>query len=136
MANHPDHQERRMNPTTDNPIGVETYDHRNIAALPEYEQAARALDQLAHAINRADLADGGQQRWLQTIQQIATSLPYGDCCKAHGECTCMGEADGVHYPYQVKVEPDGRWLHAAYRCHHCGNNWATGWAVDLPDLGP
>jgi hypothetical protein len=85
--------------TDENPAGVETFDHSTISMLPEYAAASKALDNLAHAINRVHVGLG-QEGWLRTVQEMASALPYSDNCQT---CTRLS-GDGHDIPSPA---PDG-----------------------------
>ena len=59
--------------------GVVSFDHREISSLPEYVVASKALDALAHALQRGEL-ELGPQRWLDVVREMAAALPYADQC--------------------------------------------------------
>ena len=109
-----------MKPSKNNVTGVESHDHTNLAALPEYHRAAKALDDLVHAINQAEV-DSGQEQWLKTVEQMAASLSYGDCCRL-----CRG-AD-IYWPYKVEFTSPGD-LRCYYRCRE--HKWTCGYSVNI-----
>ena len=78
--------------TTENPTGIETFDHSRISGLPEYAVVSRALDQLVKAIERAEV-EIDQAEWLRIVQQMASALPYTDTCE-----NCVRIAVNHHRP--------------------------------------
>ncbi|WP_219418783.1 hypothetical protein [Pseudonocardia nigra] len=107
--------------TADNPTGVDTFDHSDIAHLPEYAAASRALDALGHAIGRAEI-DLGQQRWLEVVGEMAAALPYADACS---ECT-----GPVPTPAPHAAAVNDEWLNGQYRCPSCAATWTCGYAAN------
>jgi hypothetical protein len=132
-------EEARMTPiTTENPTGIETFDHSRISSLPEYAVVSRALDRLVKAIEHADI-EVGQAEWLQIVQQMASALPYTDTCE---NCVRVAvaehrsTADMDQYPGSA---PDGAdvedgWVRGRYLCPQCGTRWTCGYAVDVPQF--
>lgn len=121
-----------MAPITDeNPTGVETFDHSTISVLPEYAAASKALDNLAHAMNRVHV-ELGQEGWLRTVQEMASALPYSDNCQT---CTRLsGDGHDIPSPAPDGAEVRSGWLYGRYLCPQCGSRWKCGYAVNIPNF--
>jgi hypothetical protein len=119
------------NVTDSNPTGVRSFDHREIARLPEYAAASEALDRLTHAIRRAGVDIGGQAEWLDVVTDMATALPYSDSCP-NCERTITERVTPAPAPFVTEV--DKGWLAGTYLCPRCDRVWNCGYAVDLAGL--
>lgn len=104
-----------------NPAGIRTFDHRKLMELPEYEQASRAIDDLAEAMTRAK-SDISHDDWLGVLRDMAAGLCFVDRCPA-----CL---DVLAAPYAAVVEGDS--MRGAYLCRRCKHNWTCSWATWAP----
>jgi hypothetical protein len=104
-----------------NPAGIRTFDHRKLTELPEYEQASRAIDDLAEAITRTK-ADMAHDEWLGVLRDMAAALCFVDRCPK-----CL---DSLSVPYIAVVEGDS--MRGAYLCRRCKHNWTCSWATWAP----
>jgi hypothetical protein len=118
-------------PTRANPAGVRSFDHRRLASLPEYHDAARSLNRLVEAIATAEGLALGQKDWLAAVRDLAASLPFADGCD---RCLHDDDAEWVVAPDSLAVEAERDWLDAHYRCPGCGVAWSCGWALWAPAL--
>jgi hypothetical protein len=103
-------------------------EQRKIAHLPEYAAASEALDRLIHAIQQSGIRML-QAEWLETLTDMATALPYSDCCLNCHETTDEGIPPT---PAPVVTDVSDGWLTGTYRCPRCGHVWNCGWAVIAP----
>ncbi len=97
---------------------IREFDHSDVAKLPEYAAAARALDDLAHAIGGGTAA--ARERFAQIAREMALALKYGDA----NQCA----HPGIPGPYKASIDGDG-WLTGTYRCGECGAEWECGWGT-------
>jgi transcription elongation factor Elf1 len=117
-------------------VPVSTFDHTEISSLPEYWEASRAIDKLAHAIIKSN--DGmPQTKFLEIIRQMTESLPYSDECQRCGR-ELRSQADSDHYSPPIfaprAANVDGNSLRGSYKCPNCGDSWTCGYDVRLPYL--
>ena len=115
-----------MKTSRQNPTGVESFDHSELARFPEYAAAKEAMNALVHAMDRADV-DMSQERWLGVVAEMAACLPYPDFCRP---CRNRGNYGDMYWPYAATVT--GGMLRGRYRCHRCDAEWTCNYAVDLP----
>lgn len=109
----------------DNPARVRPFDNTALAALPEYQRAAEALNDLIHAMNRAELGIG-QDKWLRAVRDLTAAIPFMDAC---GRCRDYEHAAA---PAAAEIDDTG-WINAAYQCHSCGHRWTCGWSTSAPN---
>ena len=114
MAKHPE-----------NPADVRRFDHTRIAHLPEYNQAAHALNQLIQAMTREDI-EMSQTEWLTAVRDMTAAIPFTDMCN---NCRNL---DVPAVPAKTEISANG-WLMGAYQCHHCGYRWTCGWSTETPN---
>ena len=104
----------------DNPFGIEDFDHRAFASMPEYRHLAEAMEVFVHraADDGAALA---QPEWLDAVRHIAASLSFPSTCDA------AHSGDRLVYPHAAHVGGDGVLM--TYRCPACGEAWSKLWAL-------
>lgn len=103
---------------------IQPFDHSDVAKMPEYAAASRALDDLAHAVER--LGGVTRERFVQVVREMAVALPYGDA----PQCGHFGR---IIAPYAASI--DDRWLTGTYRCGECGTEWECGYGTGIHDAG-
>ncbi|MGN7136435.1 hypothetical protein [Streptomyces pseudogriseolus] len=108
---------------TNNPANVRPFDLTPLAELPEYNQAAHALNKLVHAMTRADIAMT-QTEWLTAVRDMTAGIPFTDMCN---HCRNL---DLPTAPAKAEIK-DG-WLTGYYICH-CGYRWTCGWSTRSPE---
>lgn len=108
--------------TESNPAGLGEFDHGELAGLPEYQAASRALDALVHPLRRDDVPIG-QTQWLAAVAEMAAALPFSDTCEK-----CEGHEASA--PYAVTI--DENWVQGRYRCVN-RHTWTCGYALDVPN---
>jgi hypothetical protein len=111
--------------STDNPTGIDTFDHTAVVHLPEYAEASKALDALNQASRRAG-DELEQSRWLEVVCEMSAALPFADAC-----AECSGPVP-IPAPYAAVVSK-GR-LDAHYRCPSCGFAWSRAHELKLPEF--
>ena len=124
--------------TTENPTGIETFDHSRISGLPEYAVVSRALDQLVKAIERAEV-EIDQAEWLRIVQQMASALPYTDTCENCVRIAVNQQRPTTELDPYPGAAPDGAdvedgWVRGRYLCPECGTRWTCGYSVDVPQF--
>lgn len=105
----------------DGRLGTDTdlraFDHSQLACRPQYAQASKALDALAH-----ELPDSmTRKQFLDTVREMAAVLPYSDGCNECGRLVLAA-------PFKVVLTGEGMVGH--YRCErgHVWTCWhALGW---------
>jgi hypothetical protein len=118
--------------TNDNPTGITNYNIHKFALLPEWQQLAQALNNVALAANAAKIGTGGQDELVEAVGHLARGVGFMDCCP---ECERFADindidtfVDTIAAPYATTVE-DG-WLRGRYRCAN-GHEWTCGYALNI-----
>jgi len=110
-------------PTPGNPTGVASFDLSELARLDGFQALAATLDGMTRTLAASD-ARLDQEAWLRAVADIASALPFADCCD---RCSTLT------YPGTVEVgEPDGgggSMLQASYWCPPCGHGWTCSWGT-------
>lgn len=108
-----------------NPAHVRPFDNAVLGALPEYNKAAEALNELIHAMNRNE-AGITQAQWLTAVRDLTAAIPFMDMCNR-----CRNYEHPAA-PMAAEINDDG-WMVAYYCCHTCSYRWTCGWATSAPD---
>ncbi|MFP8882620.1 zinc ribbon domain-containing protein [Streptomyces mangrovi] len=108
-----------------NPAKVRSFDNTALGLLPEYNQAAHALNKLIHALNKAEVGLS-QEQWLTAVRDLTAAIPFMDACN------CCRNYRQASAPVKTEIRRDG-WMTAYYRCDDCGHRWTCGWATSAPD---
>jgi hypothetical protein len=119
--------------TTTNPAGVEAFNLRRLAPLPEYQACMIAMNELIHAMERA-VVDITQVEWLEAVGHMAAAVPFCDNC-SRCEDRGLDAAERIVAPYAVEFDDEQQnWIVAGYRCTRCGASWECGWSTEAPSL--
>jgi hypothetical protein len=129
-----------MELSEDNPTGVRSYNHDDLADLPEYHEARAALQHLISAIafrqHSGDWLMLPQADWLEAVSDFGRSAQYTDNCRKCEDSLPAG-VERMDYlmtfPYAIAVDGK-RGLTASYRCRHQAHEWETWWSLKLPDI--
>lgn len=109
-------------PTGENPAGLEPFDYRHVAHLPEYRRMGEAIDEFVKALHREEIPFP-QERLLAAVADAASALSFMDCCN---EC--------ADYPATLPyaAERSGEGISASYRCK-ADHTWTCWWSFSAPD---
>jgi hypothetical protein len=110
--------------SSDNPFGVEDFDHTAFAPLPEYRHLAEAMDLFVQRVT--DDGDPlSQTDWLETVRHVAAILSFATTCSAaHG-------GDRRVFPHAGRLDGGGGAV-LRYRCAVCEQEWSKLWALGPP----
>lgn len=113
-----------MTATRDNnPSRIRPFNNTTLAQLPEYQRAAEALNALklaaSHTTPRLD-----QDQWLTAVQDLATAIPFMDCCL---------DCDRATPPAALTKIDNSGWMQPTYKCHPCNKTWTCGWSTAAPN---
>lgn len=123
----------------------ESFDHTDLARLPEYRAALKALDDLVHRIGKELPDDHPLQKrdaWFKAVETMARTLPFSDSCtrcRDHGLSTDPqawvdhpGDwRDHSGWPFRAEVK--GGWMTGRYVCP-AGHVWWCGYSTSAPDV--
>jgi hypothetical protein len=107
--------------------GPRSFDHTEMAGLPEYHAARQALDALARRLDhlRGDgehvEAVDSRAGWIEAVANMARTGYAADLCRSCRETIC--------YPYAAKVEAG--MLRGRYRCLRCRCDWGCSYTTAL-----
>lgn len=120
----------------------ESFDHTDLARLPEYRAALKALDDLVHAIGKELPEDHPMQKrdaWFAAVETMARTLPFSDSCtqcrkawdRGHPDSDPADWRDHSGWPFRAEVK-DG-WMTGRYVCPN-GHVWKCGYSTTAPDI--
>ena len=102
---------------------VRDFNHAELARLPAYQALRQALSDIstqaaasAHPVTVAG--------FLEAVQDMALTAPYGDCCPR-----CGSEVGGLSWPHAGSRK--GGYLTGEYQCAR-GHVWPCTYLADLP----
>lgn len=125
--------------SAENPTGVRTFNHEDLAALPAYTAVRVALDQLTKEVaacqERGQAVVLRQEDFLELARDAAASTSFADNCERCENRAIREDLDLDPITYPCAVELDGRGgLVAGYLCPRCGHRWRTSWSLDAPTI--
>jgi hypothetical protein len=123
-------------PTDENPTGVRTFNHSDLAQLPGYHAVASSLDRLVRSVRESQQQDElvmlNQADFIDLASNVARSIAFADNC---GACERANPPERYDPVFPAVVELDGRGgLNAGYICYRCGHRWQTWWALEHPEF--
>jgi hypothetical protein len=106
--------------------GTRSFDHRDVANLPEYAALGIAVRALFDALMKRD-GKVNVPEWRRLLDDLARGQLYLDLCDAARYADC----DVIGAPYIAEI--NDHWLAGTYRCPRHGD-WTCGYAVDAWEM--